>query len=184
MASPSYMDRRWGVLAVLVSVASAALLVAVVWLNFAIDWHPLLSFYPPDPVPGRITTSYGPEGLAFRPPLQVAVALALAAVLRSMDAGDRRRAVGWTVVLSGFVVLLVALGPVRCGFDITAPIDGRGATYDPRSGVLRFGIDYICRTYPSEPGLLVAYGLVTVGATVGVGPSGLDRVARRWRSNP
>lgn len=172
------MDRRIVGIAALVSVASAAFLVAVVWLNFGVQWPSPLVLHPPDPL-GRTTTSFGPEGLAFGPPLQVAVALALSAVLVSVAVEDRRRALGWTVVLSGLVVLLVALGPVRCGFDVTLPIDGRGVTYDLQGDVLLYGTDYRCRTYPFESGVLLAYGLVSVGAIVGVRPSLIDRIAGR-----
>lgn len=151
-----------------VPATAALLLIAIVWLTFGIDWAALL----PDWY----------SLVLWGPPFQLATAAALLGVVYFAIRRDAFRGIGSFVILLGVLGLVVSIGGAAC-IDIlyTGPTE-YGVTYT--GDLLRFGDhtpgedNYRCQADPLEAGLLISYGLVSVGAYLVLDPERFDPLVK------
>lgn len=155
-------------LPVVVPATTALLLVAIGWLTFGVDWAAIL----PDWY----------SLVLWGPPFQLATGAALLGVVYFAIHRDAFRGIGSLLVLVGVFSLVVSIGGVGCNHLNYGESATYGVTYD--GDRLHFGDhtpgqdDYRCQADPVEAGLLVGYGLASIGSYLVLDPDRFERIRR------
>ena len=156
----------------------------LIYFNFGIDWPTAYEIQFHHPFASKPAYVSAPTVL-ITPPILGVLTVAIIGVVVPIWRQEPQRSAAGAVVLAGFAVFVLALGPVWCTDTIPPLGYGHGFAVDVANSAVLFGGhhagNYACVADVMAPQLIAAYGLVTAGLAVWTKPSVLDEIGQRVR---